>query len=222
MLQSGTTPNNQVARETLIKLSIENGERKNPRMHTNNNGASLCCFAVLCAAHLVVIALAGLSLPVKTAVAGRRSTHINFAFAPAAQAEPAQPVPHKPARQAQAAATAAEPAAAAAHEAGGESGGGLGTAGEADYLALIMRRLEEKKVYPMSVRKRGIEGDVSLYFVVKTDGSLAALPQAESAAHPFLAQAALETVKSASPFPVLEGSAGDFPVRMVMRYQLER
>jgi TonB family protein len=189
-----------------------------------SGGASLCCFAVLCLAHIAVIALAGLSFPAKNARTGRAQPSMQFAFAPSAAAETAasqQPV--RPVRQAKT--SAAEPAAvSAAHDAGGSSGGDAGTAaagqGEADYLALIMRRLEEKKVYPMSMRKRGIEGDVSVYFVVKSDGSLAAVPEAENAAHPFLAQAALETVKSASPFPALEENVADFPVRLVMRFQI--
>jgi TonB family protein len=86
---------------------------------------------------------------------------------------------------------------------------------------MIMRRLEEKKVYPFAMRKRGIEGDVSVRFVVKSDGSLGAVQPAAKAAHPFLVQAALETVKSAGPFPVMEGSAGDFSVQLTIRYQLE-
>ena len=91
---------------------------------------------------------------------------------------------------------------------------------EDDYLALILRRLEEKKVYPLAMRKRGIQGEVSVSFTVRPDGSLGALQPPANASHPFLAQAALETVRAASPFPVMEGRAGDYAVRITIRYQL--
>jgi protein TonB len=91
---------------------------------------------------------------------------------------------------------------------------------EDDYLALILRRLEEKKVYPLAMRKRGIQGDVSVSFTVRPDGSLGALQPPANAGHPFLAQAAAETVRAASPFPVMEGRAGDYAVRITIRYQL--
>jgi protein TonB len=92
---------------------------------------------------------------------------------------------------------------------------------ESDYLALIMRRLEEKKVYPLAMRKRGIEGAMPVSFTIRADGSLARVQAEERGAHPFLMQAALETVKSASPFPVLEREGGDFSVHVTIKYQLE-
>jgi TonB family protein len=90
---------------------------------------------------------------------------------------------------------------------------------EAEYLALIMRRLEEKKVYPLSVRKRGIEGDVVLAFTIGPDGTLRNLNTGDG--HRFLVQAALETARTAAPFPVIEGQDGDFNVQVTLRYQLE-
>jgi protein TonB len=92
---------------------------------------------------------------------------------------------------------------------------------ENDYIALIMRRLEEKKVYPLAMRKRGIEGDMPVRFTIRADGTLAQVTAEDSRAHPFLVQAALETVKSASPFPVREGMSGDFSVRVTIRYELK-
>jgi protein TonB len=92
---------------------------------------------------------------------------------------------------------------------------------EAEYIALIMRRLEERKVYPLAMRKRGIQGDMPVSFTIHADGSLGELRPGENPSHPFLVQAALETVKSASPFPVMEGMEGDFSLRLTIRYQLE-
>jgi protein TonB len=92
---------------------------------------------------------------------------------------------------------------------------------EAEYAALIMRRLEEKKIYPLSMRKRGITGDVEALFTIRPDGSLGSLRAGDAPAHPFLAQAALETVRSAAPFPVMEGRAEDYSLRVTIRFQLE-
>jgi TonB family protein len=106
----------------------------------------------------------------------------------------------------------------------GAAGAMVGAAGralsESDYLALIMGRLEKNKVYPLSVRKRGIEGDITVAFVIKRDGTVSDVQLADAAGHRFLAQAAFESVRSASPFPVMEGR-GDYPVQVRIRYRLE-
>ncbi|MDR1618087.1 MAG: TonB family protein [Treponema sp.] len=104
---------------------------------------------------------------------------------------------------------------------------GGGAFAETDYMALIMRRLEEKKVYPLSVRKRGIEGDVTVDFTIGRNGAVTGIVLADSA-HRFLGQAAIETVRSASPFPaipnalkVINNQEKEYPVRVTIRYRLE-
>ncbi|GHV96170.1 hypothetical protein AGMMS50293_24900 [Spirochaetia bacterium] len=112
----------------------------------------------------------------------------------------------------------------------GADGAGVHTAAEttykmseSDYIALIMQRLEEKKVYPLAMRKRGIEGDMAVQFTIRPDGSLAQVQPGNSKAHPFLVQATLETVRSAGPFPtpVMVGIDGDFSLQVVIKYQLD-
>jgi protein TonB len=92
---------------------------------------------------------------------------------------------------------------------------------EAEYTALVMKRLEEKKVYPLAMRKRGIEGDAAVRFTIRPDGSLGSIRAGDAPAHPFLAQAALETVRAAAPFPVMEGHGGDYALNVTIRFQLE-
>jgi TonB family protein len=92
---------------------------------------------------------------------------------------------------------------------------------EAEYLALIMGRLEKNKIYPQSVRKRGIEGDIVAAFSIRQDGTVSDLRLADPSGHRFLAQAAFETIRSASPFPVMEGHKGEYPVQVRIRYHLE-
>jgi protein TonB len=91
---------------------------------------------------------------------------------------------------------------------------------DAEYTALVMRRLEEKKIYPLAMRKRGITGDAETLFTIRPDGSLGDLRAGEGA-HPLLVQAALETVRCAAPFPVMEGRGEDYSLRVTIRFQLE-
>jgi protein TonB len=91
---------------------------------------------------------------------------------------------------------------------------------DAEYLALIMSRLEKNKIYPLSVRKRGSEGDITVVFTIRRDGTVSGLKLADPSGHRFLAQAAFETIRSASPFPV-KGRDEDYPVQVSIRYRLE-
>jgi TonB family protein len=99
--------------------------------------------------------------------------------------------------------------------------GGASPMAEADYVALLLRRLEEKKIYPLAMRKRGITGDVALRLSIRSDGSLGSLQAGENPPHPFLAEAALQTARAAAPFPVWEGHVGDYSLRVTIRFRLE-
>jgi TonB family protein len=103
----------------------------------------------------------------------------------------------------------------------GNAGTGRRPMTEAEYLALIMARLERNKVYPLSVRKRGIEGDIAAAFSIGRDGSVSDMKLTDPSGHRFLAQAAFETIRSASPFPVMEGREGAYTVQVSIRYRLE-
>jgi protein TonB len=92
---------------------------------------------------------------------------------------------------------------------------------EAEYLALIMSRLVDNKIYPLSVRKRGIEGDITVNFTIKRDGTVSDISLADPSGHRFLAQAAFETIRSASPFPVMEGRDGDYTALISIQYRLK-
>jgi TonB family protein len=95
------------------------------------------------------------------------------------------------------------------------------TMSDAEYLALIMNRLEQHKIYPLAVRKRGIEGNVTVTFTIEQNGSVSDIQLADPSGHRFLAQAAFETIRSSSPFPVREDRGGDYTMQVTIRYQLE-
>lgn len=62
---------------------------------------------------------------------------------------------------------------------------------------LIMNHL----VYPQLARRRGWSGRVVLSFVVAEDGTVRSIQVKESSGHTLLDSSAMETVKSAAPFP---------------------
>ena len=84
-----------------------------------------------------------------------------------------------------------------------------------------MGRLEKTIIYPLSVRKRGIEGDIKVHFTIKQDGTVSEIRLADPSGHRFLAQAAFETIRSASPFPLREGREGEYTAQVNIRYRLE-
>ncbi|MDR0630102.1 MAG: energy transducer TonB [Treponema sp.] len=92
---------------------------------------------------------------------------------------------------------------------------------DTEYLALILGRLEKNKIYPLSARKRGIEGDIKVHFTIRQDGTVSEIGLADPSGHRFLAQAAFETIRSASPFPIREGREGDYTAQVNIRYRLE-
>jgi TonB family protein len=92
---------------------------------------------------------------------------------------------------------------------------------DAEYITLIMGRLEKYKIYPLSLRKRGIQGDAGVIFTIRSDGTTADITTADTGTHRLLVQAAIQTVKAAEPFPVRKGSNTDYVMQVTIRYRLE-
>ncbi|MDR1586565.1 MAG: energy transducer TonB [Treponema sp.] len=99
---------------------------------------------------------------------------------------------------------------------GGE-GPGDAVSGRKDYLALVLSLLEANKIYPHSARKRGLEGEVALNFVIERDGRAGKVNA--SGAHAFLVDAAKASVRRASPFPPPEDDF--FEASVTISYRLE-
>jgi protein TonB len=104
---------------------------------------------------------------------------------------------------------------------GDSTGSAIRMMSEAEYLVIIMKRLEENRVYPLSMRKRGMQGDMAVNFTIHPDGSLGTVELGDPKAHPYMKQAALETVKASGPFPVWEGTHQDYAMKVIIRYRLE-
>lgn len=69
------------------------------------------------------------------------------------------------------------------------------------FLEVVRKRIESKKRYPRSAREMGLEGRTGVKLTILKDGSLETMEITESAGNELLDSAALESVRSAAPFP---------------------
>jgi len=67
---------------------------------------------------------------------------------------------------------------------------------------LLWNRIEELKHYPTVARLNNWEGKVVLKFVVTADGTVENLEVVESSGHAVLDEAAMDTIRRASPLPL--------------------
>jgi protein TonB len=87
---------------------------------------------------------------------------------------------------------------------------------------LIRNRIEELKHYPTVARLNNWEGKVVLKFVVTADGTVENLEVVESSGYAVLDEAAMETIRRASPLPLTHDLGKprvtlQFPMRYTLR-----
>ncbi len=92
---------------------------------------------------------------------------------------------------------------------------------EPDYRGAIVRRLEERKIYPAAARTRGIEGAVTVSFTVRPDGRVRRIRVETDDVHRYLQQAAAESVRKAAPFPLPGVPEADIEIIVTIAYRLE-
>jgi protein TonB len=114
----------------------------------------------------------------------------------------------------------------AAEWAGG-SGEGMSTGTDGgitrkDYFEMVRFKIESRKKYPASARARQIEGRVTVGFAMDTGGRAADVRVVKSSGHESLDQAAVEAVRSASPFPVPPQGMikNTIPLEVVIAFEL--
>ena len=90
-----------------------------------------------------------------------------------------------------------------------------------DYFDMLRMRIESRKKYPDSARKRQIEGWVEVGFLVATDGSVSDVEITKTSRHPDLDRAARIAVKNASPFPRPPSGLFDGPLKMTITIMFE-
>jgi len=121
-------------------------------------------------------------------------------------AQPIETPPPAAMEQLSAAATSAQPAQPTSQPTGVQTMPVRSTpAPQRDYgwLAETLRdRIEELKRYPPMARMNNWQGKVVLKFVVKEDGTVENLEVVQSSGHAVLDEAAMETIRRASPLPL--------------------
>ncbi|CEM63253.1 energy transducer TonB [Treponema phagedenis] len=99
------------------------------------------------------------------------------------------------------------------------SGTGTGT-GAIDFKALILQRIEQKKIYPKAARKRGQEGAVTVSITVLKSGEVVQADIVSPCRYAFLNEAALASVRAASPFPLGDSAPEKINLTLTLIYQL--
>ena len=75
-----------------------------------------------------------------------------------------------------------------------------------DYLTALHREIERHKTYPAQARRRGLEGEVRVGFVVECDGSISRVEVVGSSGSNLLDEAAAATLQQIRRLPPLPGS----------------
>lgn len=88
-------------------------------------------------------------------------------------------------------------------------------------LELLQRRVAELQRYPTSARLNGLEGKVIIKAVIRADGQLAEVTVQKSSGHSVLDEAAMETVKLATPLAMTQPlNRTEIVVRLPFVYSL--
>ena len=92
----------------------------------------------------------------------------------------------------------------------------------ASYLDMVRLKIESRKRYPDSAKARGIEGRVTIRFVLGKDGSVRNVAITKSARNKSLNIAALDAVKRAAPFPRPPANLfkGNLPLELTIVFEL--
>jgi periplasmic protein TonB len=90
------------------------------------------------------------------------------------------------------------------------------------YLDMLRLKIESRKHYPESAKNRGVEGRVTIRFILKTDGRVENVKIARGSKSRDLNRAALAAVQSAAPFPRPPANLfkGDLPLELTIVFEL--
>ncbi|MBI2091790.1 MAG: energy transducer TonB [Deltaproteobacteria bacterium] len=83
-------------------------------------------------------------------------------------------------------------------------------------LTQIRLKIEHAKYYPAIAKRQNLEGRPEVAFKLNEDGSIALIKITQSSGIQMLDDAAMETIKKASPFPYYEGE-----IKLTVRYSIE-
>ena len=92
-----------------------------------------------------------------------------------------------------------------------------GAGGGDNTLTKIRAKIERAKRYPRSAKRMKIEGRPRILFQINSDGSVKYVKLTESSGQQVLDNAAVETVKTAAPYPFYSQ-----PINLAIRYELNQ
>ena len=90
------------------------------------------------------------------------------------------------------------------------------------YRQTLFAWLQKHQRYPRRLKRRGIEGEVSLFFSIDRQGRLLESRITQSSGHEGLDKAALDLLREASPMPALPNTILNdvFEVSVPIRYSV--
>jgi len=136
--------------------------------------------------------------------------------------DPQAPTPVEESRPAAAGARAAQPEAEASVARLDQAERFAATA-RASYEQVLAAWLERHKYYPMSARRRRLQGESRLHISLHRDGSVASVRVDPPGRYPMLDQAALDMVERADPFPPVPDAlpAGEFAFVVPVTFRID-
>lgn len=90
------------------------------------------------------------------------------------------------------------------------------------YMEMVRLRIERHKRYPDAAKVRQIEGSVTIYFVITSEGDITSAEIVKTSGNRALDKAALTAVKNAAPFPKAPASLfkGEIPMELTIMFEL--
>ena len=97
----------------------------------------------------------------------------------------------------------------------------LGESQKKTYIGMVMAQLSKHKQYPAIERRREREGVVIVYFKVNPDGSVSDLALRKSSPIESFNQEALNTVRKAAPFPIVEANKNGLRLAISIDFKID-
>jgi protein TonB len=96
-------------------------------------------------------------------------------------------------------------------------------AAESKYLAELQRAIARHRYFPRKARRKGVEGVVTLYFVIEADGQIRDVRVSKSSGSAALDDAGLQTLKRLGRFAPIPDSIGRtrWPLRVPISFTLK-
>lgn len=89
------------------------------------------------------------------------------------------------------------------------------------YIDLVFEKVEENKFYPEIEKQRGHQGEVYVRFIIIKNGDIKDLQIVKKNSFKYLNQAAIETIKSSVPFPILPRHLDELAVLINIEFKLK-